>query len=93
MTGRLETDFRRPVPVGQTLFISGRITGKADRKVYVQGEGRLGSPDGPLAVNAAALFITVGLEHFRAHGRPEDVAAAVADDSSRHFQRNFEVNP
>jgi acyl-coenzyme A thioesterase PaaI-like protein len=93
VTGRLETDFRRPVPVGQTLFINGRITGKAGRKVYVQGEGRLGSPDGPLAVTAAALFITVGLEHFRAHGRPEDVAAAVADDTSRHFQRNFEVNP
>ncbi len=93
VTGRLETDFRRPVPVGRTLFISAMVKGQTGRKVFTTAEGRLDSADGPLAVTAAATFITVGLEHFRSHGRPEDVAKAIADDRTRAVRREFEVNP
>jgi len=64
VTGRLETDFLLPVPMGRTLYIDARITGQAGRKIYTQAEGRLDSPTGEIAVKAAALFISVPMEHF-----------------------------
>jgi acyl-coenzyme A thioesterase PaaI-like protein len=93
VTARLETDFRRPVPVGSTLHIDASITGVEGRKIWTVATGRLNGWDGVVAVNAAALFIAVGLEHFRANGRPEDVAAAVAEAATLKTVRNFEVNP
>jgi len=93
VTGRLETDFRRPVPVGETLHIRAEITGVSGRKVFTRAEGRLGSPDGPLAVTAAALFVIVGLEHFVDHGRPADVEAAQRDRGILDPGDRFEVNP
>ena len=67
VTGRLETDFRRPVPVGSTLHIKARHDGVTGRKVFVSAEGRLDAPDGPLAVQARALFIRVEFSHFTKH--------------------------
>jgi acyl-coenzyme A thioesterase PaaI-like protein len=64
VTGRLETDFLMPVPMGRTLYIDAKITGQAGRKIYTQAEGRLDSPTGEIAVKAAALFIAVAMEHF-----------------------------
>ncbi len=73
VTGTLETRFRRPVPVGQTLFIECEITGVEGRKVFNRGVGRIGAPDGPVAVEASAVYVQVPLEHFRTHGRPDEV--------------------
>lgn len=73
VTARLETDFKRPVPVGRILHIDGRIVGVEGRKVYTQAVGRLDSGTGDVALTAAALFVQVPLEHFTDHGRPEDV--------------------
>ena len=64
VTGRLETDFMAPVPVGSTVHLRSWCTGVDGRKAYLQGEGRIGGPEGPLAVRAAALFIEVPEEHF-----------------------------
>lgn len=64
VTGRLETDFLLPVPMGRTLYIDARITGQAGRKIYTQAEGRLDSTSGEIAVRASALFIAVPMEHF-----------------------------
>lgn len=85
VTGRLETDFLRPVPVGTTLYIRARCTGIAGRKVYAEAEGRLEDPEGTIAVRAAGLFIAVSLDHFAEHGR--------ADAQDQIRQREFEVNP
>jgi acyl-coenzyme A thioesterase PaaI-like protein len=93
VTGRLETDFRRPVPVGSTLHIDVEIVGQAGRKVYVRAEGRIGSQDGPLAVTAAGLFVQVGVEHFRDHGRPQDVEAAWRDGRVRSTAARLDLNP
>ncbi|HYN74775.1 MAG TPA: hotdog fold domain-containing protein, partial [Candidatus Limnocylindria bacterium] len=93
VTARLETDFRRPVPVGSTLHIDAAITGMEGRKIWTGATGRLDAWDGPLAVEAAALFLAVSLEHFRTHGRAEDVEAALADARTRSTVRSFEVNP
>ncbi|AHH96007.1 PaaI family thioesterase [Kutzneria viridogrisea] len=86
VTGRLETDFRRPVPVDSTLHILAKVDGLAGRKLYVSAEGRLNAVDGPLALTARGLFVKVGIEHFVKHGRPQDIAEAVDE-------RGFEVNP
>jgi acyl-coenzyme A thioesterase PaaI-like protein len=64
VTGRLETDFLMPVPMGRTLYIDAHITGQSGRKIYTQAVGRLDSPTGEIAVMAAALFISVPMEHF-----------------------------
>lgn len=93
VTGRLETDFRRPVPVGSTLHIHAEVLGVRGRKVFTRAVGRLDSPDGPIALTAAALFIQVPLEHFTSHGRSEDVELAREDRAVRSSLRNLEVNP
>lgn len=81
VTGRLETDFRKPVPVGSTLHITATVDGRAGRKIYESAVGRLDAPDGPVAVRARALFVTVDMAHFIRHGRADEV------------RRVFDVNP
>ncbi len=93
VTGRLETDFVRPVPVGATLHLSARCVAVAGRKIYSTAEGRIGAPDGPLAVRADALFVEVKMEHFTSNGRREEIQAALADPDRVKVARAFEVNP
>jgi len=93
VTGRLEVDFRRPVPVGTTLHIRSEVVGVKGRKVFTRAVGRLNAEDGPVAVSAAALFVQVPIEHFTANGRPEDVERAREDRAVRSSLRNLEVNP
>ncbi|MEV4616291.1 PaaI family thioesterase [Kitasatospora sp. NPDC049258] len=93
VTGRLETDFVRPVPVDSVLHIHAWVTGVHGRKIYSAAEGRIGGPEGPVAVRAQALFIQVKLEHFTTHGRPEDIKKALDDPDLLKRSRAFEVNP
>jgi acyl-coenzyme A thioesterase PaaI-like protein len=93
VTARLQTDYVRPVPVGAALHLSARCTGVSGRKVYATGEGRLGGPDGPVAVRADALFVGVGTEHFTEHGRKEEIDAVISDPDQVRAARAFEVNP
>ena len=100
VTGRLEVDFRRPVPVGSTLYIEADVVGVKGRKVFTRGVGRLGDPQGPIAISAAALFIQVPLQHFVDNGTAEQVQQAIDDraaggpawrpDGEHH---NVELNP
>lgn len=64
VTARLETDFLKPVPMGSTLYINAEILGQEGRKVYGRAEGRLGSPDGPLAMQGTSLYVIVTMDHF-----------------------------
>ncbi|WP_019631285.1 PaaI family thioesterase [Actinomadura atramentaria] len=68
VTGRLETDYVRPVPVGTTLHLRTRCTGVVGRKAYLEAEARMDAADGPVAVRGAALFVEVPVEHFARHG-------------------------
>jgi acyl-coenzyme A thioesterase PaaI-like protein len=100
VTGRLECDFRRPVPVGSSLYVEAEVVGVKGRKVFTRALGRLNAPDGLIAVSAAALFIQVPLQHFVDHGTPEYVQSAKDDraaggpawrpDTAQHI---VEVNP
>ncbi|MET8285045.1 PaaI family thioesterase [Streptomyces sp. NPDC048448] len=93
VTGRLETDFVRPVPVGTVLYLEAEVTAVAGRKIYSTATGRIGGPEGPLAVRADALFIEVKVDHFIDNGRPEEIRAAMNDPDRNRRVRAFEVNP
>ncbi|PXY31348.1 thioesterase [Prauserella muralis] len=91
VTGRLETDFRRPVPVGSTLHIVARLDGVAGRKIYVSADGRLDAEDGPIAVQARALFVTVGFEHFTSHGHTD--AMQKFRQARTREREDWDINP
>ena len=91
VTGRLETEYRRPVPVGSTLSIIARIDGIKGRKVFTSAVGYL--QDGQVAVRASALFIQVPIEHFVQHGSSEHIEAAIRERPGGAEQWRREVNP
>jgi acyl-coenzyme A thioesterase PaaI-like protein len=93
VTGRLETDFLKPVPVGRTVHLSAWCVGIHGRKLFHRAEGRLDAPDGPLVARASALFVEVQLTHFTKHGRAEEVQAVLDNPDDHKMLRAFEVNP
>lgn len=93
VTGRLETDFVRPVPVDTVLHLQAEVTAVAGRKIFSTAVGRIGGPEGPVALRADALFIEVKVDHFIDNGRPEEIRAAMADPDQIRRARAFEVNP
>jgi acyl-coenzyme A thioesterase PaaI-like protein len=64
VTAHLEVDFRRPVPVGSRLELEARVDRQDERKIWASLEGRV---DGEVTVEARALYLMVGLEHFAPH--------------------------
>ena len=94
VTARLETDFLKPVPMGSKLFISAEITGQVSRKVYCSAIGRLNSPDGEIAVRAAALFVIVPMSHFLQNAPAEYLEAIAKTPEVLAFvDPNFNINP
>jgi acyl-coenzyme A thioesterase PaaI-like protein len=87
VTGRLECEFRVPVPVGSILYLHAEILGKEGRKIYGVATARLNSVDGPVAVIANSIFIQVGVEHFLKNGDRSTVKDTV------FAAQGFEVNP
>jgi acyl-coenzyme A thioesterase PaaI-like protein len=90
VTGKLETLFLTPVQVGKTLFIKAEIVGQDGRKIYCRAEGRIDSEIGPVAVEAAAIFITVPLEHF-INNAPEGFREALFGMNGKTPE--LEINP
>ncbi|NCZ56824.1 MAG: PaaI family thioesterase [Actinobacteria bacterium] len=94
VTARLETDFMKPVPMGSKLYISAEITGQVNRKVYCSAVGRLNSPDGEIAVRAAALFVIVPMSHFLQNAPAEYLEAIAKTPEVLAFvDPNFNINP
>jgi acyl-coenzyme A thioesterase PaaI-like protein len=94
VTGRLETDFMKPVPIGTTLHISAQITGQVKRKVYTEAIGRLNGPDGDIAVRAAALFVIVPMSHFMTNAPAEYLEYIKKSPELLAFvDPDFEINP
>lgn len=92
VTGKLETSFVAPVPVGTTLFIRAEIIGQEGRKIYCKAEGRINSDTGTLAVEAAAIFIIVPMEHFISNA-PEGFRNILAGRTDLSIDTEFEINP
>ena len=94
VTGRLETDFIKPVPMGSILHITAEITGQVNRKVYTSAIGRLNSADGEIAVRAAALYIVVPMDHFMNNAPKEYLAQMAKTPELMAFvDPTFEINP
>jgi acyl-coenzyme A thioesterase PaaI-like protein len=64
VTARLEVDFRLPVPVGSRLELEARVDRQEERKIWASLYGRV---EDEVAVEAQALYVMVGLEHFAPH--------------------------
>jgi len=79
VTARLEVDYRRPVPVHSVLALEAQVIGVRGRKVYCRGSARLGEPDGPVAIEARALFLQVSIDHFVQAGEPALIQEAIVD--------------
>lgn len=92
VTGKLEISFLAPVPVGSTLLINAEITGQEGRKIYTRAEGRIGSDDGVLAVEAAAIYIVVPMEHFIKHAS-EEYKNVLNERRDLSIDTDFEINP
>jgi acyl-coenzyme A thioesterase PaaI-like protein len=92
VTGKLETSFIAPVPVGTILFIQAEIIGQEGRKIYCKAQGRINSDSGPLAVEAAAIFVIVPMEHFISNA-PEGFRDVLAGRTDLSIDTEFEINP
>ena len=93
VTAHLEVSYRLPVPVGTLVFIEATMQAINGRKIWSTAEGRLNSPDGPLAVEAGSLYIQVPVEHFKKHGRPEDLAKATSDENTLSYVKKLDIAP
>ena len=55
MTARLEVKYRRPLPLGQPLWVTAEVV--RDRGRWLEAEGELRVAGGPLIAEAKALFM------------------------------------
>lgn len=77
VTGRLQVDFVRPVPVATELVLRAQVDGVEGRRIFSHAIAHAGSSDGPVLARAFAVFVQVPMEHFRTHGRAQAVDEAV----------------
>ena len=68
------------------------IVGQEGRKIYCRAEGRIGSSEGVVAVEAAAIFIVVPMEHFISNA-PEGFRDVLAGRTDLSIDTEFEINP
>ena len=93
VTAHLEVSYRLPVPVGTLVYIQATMQAISGRKIWSTAEGRLNSPDGPLAVEAGSLYMQVPIEHFTKHGRREDLAKAASDENALNYVKKLDIAP
>lgn len=93
VTAHLEVSYRLPVPVGTQVYIQATMQAISGRKIWSTAEGRLNSPDGPLAVEAGSLYMQVPIDHFLKHGRREDLDKAGNDTNARNYLKNLDIAP
>ncbi|MCF8553838.1 MAG: PaaI family thioesterase [Candidatus Nanopelagicales bacterium] len=79
VTAHLEVSYRLPVPVGTKVFIEATMRAVLGRKIWSTAEGRLNSPDGPLAVESGSLYMQVPQEHFDRHRGVTDMDSTLLD--------------
>lgn len=76
VTRRLEVDYLKPVLLGETHRLVGRVEQVDGRKIWLTLEAL--APDGQPRFTARGLFIKVGLEHFLAGLSPDERERAQA---------------
>ena len=91
VTGRMETDYLKPIPIGSMVHITARCVALAGRKVYLQAEAWIGGPAGELAAQAAALFVQIKLDQFLTRNQPEGISTRLTDPDQYRLLSAFEV--
>jgi acyl-coenzyme A thioesterase PaaI-like protein len=70
VTGRLQVEYLRPVPVGTALVLQSQVVARQGRRIFCQASMREAADDSaPDLARAFAVFVAVPLQHFRTHGR------------------------
>ena len=67
VTGHLQIDFARPIPLGSVLEFRARIDGTVRRKVYTSSEARIvagAAASDAVVATSRGLFLTIKPEHF-----------------------------
>ncbi len=77
MTGRLEVQFRKPVPLDQELTIIGELTRSRSRAYEARGEIRL--PDGTVLAEGTGLYIRIPDERIEEARSALDFWQVVSD--------------
>ena len=85
VTARFEIDFIRPVMLGAPLHAEAWLARREGRKMFADGEGR--DTAGQVFVEARALFVTVGFEHFT--GALADLPPEQAERLGRFISDEF----
>ncbi|MFT4201215.1 PaaI family thioesterase [Gordonia sp. (in: high G+C Gram-positive bacteria)] len=70
VTGHLEIDFARPIPIDSSLRFTAEILGKQRRKVYTRATAYLDGPDAPPEPVAGSQALFIGIDprdHFAEH--------------------------
>jgi acyl-coenzyme A thioesterase PaaI-like protein len=93
VTGRLQVEYLRPVPVGTALALHAEVDGVDGRRIFSHATAHVDEPDGAMLARAFAVFVAVDIEHFRQHGRAEVVDAAVKAAENNPAAAPWTVNP
>ena len=91
VTGKITVSFRRPVPLGEELIVTGMVTRDRGRAIETSGTVRRAA-DGELLAEAQALFLRMPKErrleleqrYSRSGPAFERVRRAVADEEQEH---------
>lgn len=70
VTRQLTVDYLAPVLIGTTYRLEGSVTSREGRKLFVAAS--LTAPDGRSVATSTAVFVTVGVDHFRPAPSPVD---------------------
>lgn len=60
MTARMEVKYRRPLPLGRELIVTGEVLRQGGR--WLEAAGQIRTPDGHLLVEARGLFVRLPRE-------------------------------
>lgn len=93
VTGRLQVEYLRPVPVATQLALHAEVSGMSGRRIFTQGTAHADGLQGDLLARAFAVFVAVPLEHFSTHGRADLVQQAVQQVRPGGPEAPWAVNP
>lgn len=63
MTARMEVKYRRPLPLGRELIVTGEVLRQGGR--WLEAAGQIRTPDGHLLVEARGLFVRLPRDKAR----------------------------
>ena len=70
VTLELKTRFRKPVPLGQELKVTGRVTSEGNRSF--EGTAEIILPDGQIAVSAEGKYLKADINRIASEGNLDD---------------------